>query len=54
MTQEQWITHETELARIEEQRLQSLETQATAVLTVVLAIAAFAASPAPGSDRTLD
>jgi hypothetical protein len=44
LTTERLIIHEAELAKIEEQRIQSLETQAIAVLTVVLAIAAFAAS----------
>jgi hypothetical protein len=38
------ITHESDLAKLEEQRVQGLETQGTAILTVVLAIAAFTAS----------
>jgi len=33
-----------DLAKLEEQRVQGLETQGTAILTVVLAIAAFTAS----------
>lgn len=41
---EDLIAHEAELAKAEEQRIQSVETQAGAVLTVVLAIVAFAAS----------
>jgi hypothetical protein len=38
------IAHEADLAKLEEQRIQNIETQATTVLTVVLALAAFAAS----------
>jgi hypothetical protein len=41
---EQMILHEAELAKLEGQRVQSLETQAGAVLTVVLAVGVFAAS----------
>lgn len=41
---EDLVAHESELAKAEEQRIQSVETQAGAVLTVVLAIVAFAAS----------
>jgi hypothetical protein len=41
---EQMIRHEAELAKLEGQRVQSLETQAGAVLTVVLAVGVFAAS----------
>jgi hypothetical protein len=38
-----------ELAKLEEQRVQAQETQATAVLTVVIAIAAFGASAINGN-----
>jgi hypothetical protein len=41
---EDLIGHESELAKAEEQRIQSVENQAGALLTVVLAVAAFAAS----------
>jgi hypothetical protein len=41
---EDLVAHEAELAKAEEQRIQSIETQSGAVLTVVLAIVAFAAS----------
>jgi hypothetical protein len=41
---EDLVAHESELAKVEEQRIQSVETQAGAVLTVILAIVAFAAS----------
>jgi hypothetical protein len=44
MADDRLIEHESELAKAEEQRIQALETQATAMLTVVLAIVAFAAS----------
>jgi hypothetical protein len=44
VTNDQLITYESERAKLELQRIQALETQATAVLTVALAIAAFAAS----------
>ena len=42
------IAREQELLKLEEQRIQSLDTQSTAVLTVVVAIAAFAASAVDG------
>lgn len=41
---EDLIAHEADLAKMETQRLETLETRAGAVLTLVLAIAAFAAS----------
>jgi hypothetical protein len=46
---EQLIVHESELAKLEEQRVVSLENQATAIVTVVLAIEAFAASAVDGA-----
>jgi hypothetical protein len=42
------IARQQELLKLEEQRIQSLDTQSTAVLTVVVAIAAFAASAVDG------
>jgi hypothetical protein len=44
MPVDELIAHEADLAKLEEQRIQNIETQATTVLTVVLALAAFAAS----------
>lgn len=41
---EDLVAHEAELAKAEEQRIQSVETQAGAALTVILAIVAFATS----------
>ena len=38
---EDLVAHEAELAKAEEQRIQSVETQAGAALTVILAIVAF-------------
>lgn len=49
MVGDQLITHESELAKLEEQRVVNLESQGTAILTVVLAIAAFAASAVDGA-----
>jgi hypothetical protein len=46
---DQLITHESELAKLEEQRVVSLEHQATAIVTVVLAIEAIAASTIDGA-----
>jgi hypothetical protein len=45
----QLVDHEADLAKIEAQRLETLETRAGAVLTLVLAIAAFAASALNGA-----
>ena len=42
------VHREQELLKLEEQRIQSLDTQSTAILTVVVAIAAFAASAVDG------
>jgi hypothetical protein len=42
------IAREQELLKLEEQRIQSLDTQSTAILTVVVAIAAFGASAVDG------
>ncbi|MEA2232097.1 MAG: hypothetical protein QOD83_1913 [Solirubrobacteraceae bacterium] len=44
MASDQLIAHESELAKLEEQRVQNLDGQATAIVSVVLAIAAFSAS----------
>ena len=49
MAADQLIAHESELAKLEEQRVLDLESQGTAILTVVLAIAAFAASAVDGA-----
>ena len=43
-TADRLIGHEQELTKLEEERIQGLENQATAILALVVAIAAFAAS----------